>query len=116
VAFFVYVVECSDGSYYTGHTENLEARLAAHNDGRFKGYTFKRRPVKLVFSDTFMTRDEAFRAERQIKGWRRLKKQALMREDWEALKVLARTAKTPHGTKPPQAKTYPSAHGEPVEP
>ena len=81
--FYVYMVLCADGSLYTGHSDNLEARLAAHNDGRFRGYTFKRRPVKLIFHQTFGTRMEALSAERQIKGWSRAKKLALVQGDWE---------------------------------
>src|SRR3990170_5996227 len=86
VEFFVYMLECSDGSIYTGHTDNLEARLAAHNDGRFRGYTFNRRPARLIFHQQFATRDEAFRAEREIKGWSRAKKLALARGDWAELR------------------------------
>ncbi len=89
MSFYVYMLECADDSIYTGHTDNLEARLAAHRDGRFRGYTFKRRPVGLIFREQFMTRDEAFRAEREIKGWSRDKKLALARGDWQALRELA---------------------------
>jgi len=72
--FYVYILRCSDDSYYTGHTDDLEARLSAHKIGAFGGYTKNRRPVKLVYAETFGTRDEAFNAERRIKGWRREKK------------------------------------------
>jgi len=87
--FYVYMVLCSDGTIYTGHTDNLEARLRAHNDGRFRGYTYTRRPVRLIFHDQFRTRDDAFRAERQIKGWSRDKKPALANGDWELLQRLS---------------------------
>jgi len=90
VAFHVYMLECSDGSIYTGHTDNLEPRLAAHNDGRCRGYTYRRRPVGLIFNQQFATRDEAFRAEREIKGWSRAKKQALVRSVWGQLQRLSR--------------------------
>ncbi len=83
--FYVYMVLCAGGSIYTGHTDNLEARLAAHNDGRFRGYTYLRRPVRLIFHEQFNSRDDAFRAERQIKGWSRHKKLALADGDWELL-------------------------------
>ena len=72
---------CSDGSVYTGHTDNLEARLAAHHDGRIRGYTLGRGPVRLIFREQFSTRDEAFRAEREIKGWSRAKKLTLAQGD-----------------------------------
>ena len=85
MSFWVYILQCSDGSYYTGHTDNLEERLAAHEQGTFKGYTSRRLPIKLVFCGEFPTRDDAFTRERQIKGWSRRKKQALIKEDWTAL-------------------------------
>src|SRR5438093_7492690 len=77
MAFYAYMLECSDRSIYTGQCDNLEARLAAHQDGRFRGYTFKRRPVRLIFHESFSTREEALSAEREIKGWTRGKKWAL---------------------------------------
>jgi predicted GIY-YIG superfamily endonuclease len=89
MAFYVYIVRCSDGSLYTGHTENLEMRIAAHNSGALRGYTFPRRPVHLIFHQDFQSRDEAFRLERQIKGWSRRKKLALSRGDWNALRELS---------------------------
>jgi len=76
-------------SIYTGHSDNLEARLAAHDDGRFRGYTYKRRPVRLIFHEAFATREEAFAAEREIKGWSWEKKWALARRDWQVLKELS---------------------------
>ncbi len=69
MGFYVYMVLCSDESIYAGQADNLEARLAAHNDGRFRGYTFARRPVRLIFHAAFPTRQETLAAERQIKGW-----------------------------------------------
>jgi predicted GIY-YIG superfamily endonuclease len=89
MAFYAYMLECSDRSIYTGQRDNLEARLAAHQDGRFRGYTFKRRPVRLIFHESFSTREEALSAEREIKGWSREKKWALVRHDWEVLKDLS---------------------------
>ena len=79
LAYYVYMLPCSDGSYYVGHTNDLEQRLAAHERGAIEGYTLSRRPVELVFSDRFSTRLEAFHRERQIKGWSRAKKEALIR-------------------------------------
>jgi predicted GIY-YIG superfamily endonuclease len=88
--FHVYILECADKSLYTGHTDNLEARLGAHHRGTLRGYTSRRRPLRLVFTEEFATREEALAAERQIKGWCRAKKQALTRNDWEEIKRLSR--------------------------
>ena len=83
--FYAYMVTCADQSIYTGHADNLEVRLAAHNDG----CTFTRRPVRLIFQTSFPTRQEAIEAERQIKGWSRAKKLALAEGDWELLERLS---------------------------
>ena len=90
MSFYVYMLQCADGSYYTGHTDNLESRLAAHDAGALPGYTLDRRPVTLVFSESFSTRIDALGRERQIKGWTRRKKQALIRGDWALLQTLAK--------------------------
>ena len=85
MSFWVYVLKCSDGSYYTGHTDNLEMRVAAHQAGMLDVYTSKRLTVKLVFCENFLTRELAFTRERQIKGWSRRKKQALIGGNWNKL-------------------------------
>ncbi|WP_010161822.1 MULTISPECIES: TrmH family RNA methyltransferase [unclassified Sphingomonas] len=85
MSFWVYILRCSDGSYYTGHTDNLEGRIGQHQSGTIEGYTQTRRPVVLAWSQDFPSRIEALEAERQIKGWTRVKKEALMRSDWQAL-------------------------------
>src|SRR4030042_3559723 len=85
MSFWVYILECSDGSYYTGHTDDLEVRMVAHEQKAYKCYTSTRLPVKLVFYDDFPTRDDAFARERQIKGWSRRKKQALIQGNWNTL-------------------------------
>ncbi|MDE2861084.1 MAG: GIY-YIG nuclease family protein [Chloroflexota bacterium] len=90
MAFYVYILRCSDGSYYTGHSDDLEDRVGKHKGGLYSGYTSVRLPVELVFSHQFPTRDEAFRAERQVKGWSRAKKEALIRHDWDRIRELAR--------------------------
>ena len=90
VTFHVYMLLCADGSIYTGHTDNLKARFYAHQDGRFRGYTSTRRPVKLIFAEDFNTRVEALEAEMRIKRWVRRKKLALVRRDWAELRRLAR--------------------------
>ena len=90
MSFHTYMLRCADGSYYTGHTEDLERRVAEHKHGKFLGYTHDRRPVELVWSQDFPTRIEALEAERTIKGWSRAKKEALIRSDWAAIERLAK--------------------------
>ena len=90
MSFYAYLLRCNDGSYYAGHTDDLELRMAQHANGAFGGYTAKRLPVMLVWSESFATRDEAFAAERRIKGWSRAKKEALIAGDWELVSQLAR--------------------------
>jgi predicted GIY-YIG superfamily endonuclease len=87
--FFVYILECVDGSYYTGHTDNLEQRIAQHQSGQFDGYTANRLPITLAYSERYQSREAAFAAERRIKNWSRAKKQALITNDWAALKIAA---------------------------
>lgn len=82
IGFFFYILQCSDGSYYIGHTDDLEKRLSEHNAGLYPGYTLKRLPVRLVYSELFGTRDEAFAAEHKIKRWSRKKKAILIKEGW----------------------------------
>jgi tRNA/rRNA methyltransferase len=90
VDFYTYLLRCADGHYYAGHTDDLDVRIAQHQSGAIAGYTQKRRPVQLIWADRFPDRDSAFAAERQIKGWSRAKKEALIRGDWEALRELAK--------------------------
>jgi len=94
---FVYMLRCADGSYYVGLArEGLDQRLADHGSGRYPGYTHSRRPVELVWSADFAWLKDAIACERRIKGWRREKKEALVRGDYGALPGLARTAKRSH--------------------
>lgn len=90
MTFYAYIVLCNDGSYYAGHTDDLDMRIAQHQAGSLGGYTAKRLLVKLVWSDSFPSRDEAFAAERRIKGWSRAKKKALIAGDWGLISNLAR--------------------------
>jgi predicted GIY-YIG superfamily endonuclease len=83
--FFVYILKCNDGSYYTGHTDDLEKRIAEHHQKLIDGYTASRLPFKVVYIQSFATRDEAFNEERKIKGWSRKKKEALIKGDWNEL-------------------------------
>jgi putative endonuclease len=90
---FLYILRCSDGSYYVGCTSgDLKKRIAENQAGTFDGYTAHRRPVSLIFQQGFAAIDEAIAAERQIKGWRRTKKEALIRGDYPALPLLASRA------------------------
>jgi len=89
--FFVYLLRCADGTYYAGHTDELERRVAQHQAGEIEGYTHERRPVELVWSQETASREEALSAERRIKGWGRAKKEALIAGDWERVKELARS-------------------------
>ena len=99
ISFFVYMLRCVDGSFYVGNTDQLEIRMAQHHDGTFPdSYTHERRPVELVWFQEFPTRDEALNRERQIKGWSREKKIALVDENWDRVKALSEsweTSKTP---------------------
>ena len=88
--FWVYMLQCADRSYYTGHTDDLERRVAEHQSGIWPGYTSSRRPVTLVYSEEFTTREEALACERRIKGWSRKKKEAMMRGDWAEVARLAK--------------------------
>lgn len=87
----VYILRCRDGSYYTGLTkQNIEARVWEHNAGVYDGYTAKRLPVELVFTETYDRIIDAIARERQIKGWSRRKKEALIALNYEALPSLSK--------------------------
>jgi putative endonuclease len=76
---WMYILECSDGTYYTGSTNNIDLRLAQHISGEGAKYTKKRLPVKLVYVEEFQRIDEAFYREKQVQGWSRKKKEALIK-------------------------------------
>lgn len=88
--YFVYIVECKDGSYSTGVTQELEKRIIEHNSGFYKGNTSTRLPVKLVYSNRFTEINDAIKAEKQIKGWSIGKKEALIIGDFELIKLLSK--------------------------
>ena len=89
---YLYILRCSDSSYYVGLTRKTpEERVGEHNAGLFDGYTEPRRPVVLVWSQHFLMITDAIAAERQIKGWRRAQKEALIAGRYELLPKLART-------------------------
>lgn len=81
---------CADASYYTGVTNDIDRRLEEHNYSNANSYTSKRRPLTLVYCQEFNDIKQAIALEKQIKGWSRKKKQALINEDWEALKLLSK--------------------------
>lgn len=89
---YVYMLQCADGSYYVGSAtgDDLWRRIAEHETGTYRGYTYRRRPVRLVWSEHFNRITDAIAAERKIKGWSRAKKQALIKGDWATLKLLAK--------------------------
>jgi putative endonuclease len=88
---WLYILKCSDGSYYIGTTRtSLEIRVAQHNTGAFEGYTLTRRPVELIFSQWFDQITDAIENERKLKKWSRAKKEAFIRGDFESLRQLAK--------------------------
>ena len=89
--YYVYILECSDKSYYTGVTSNLEKRINEHNSGYYDSYTSRRLPVCLVYSGRFTDINEAIRREKQIKGWSRSKKKALIKGDFDSLVKLSKS-------------------------
>lgn len=89
--FWVYMLKCADQSFYVGHTDNLDNRVGQHQAGIDPDcYTFSRRPLALVFSQEFATREEALAMERRIKGWNRAKKSALIKGDWQEISRISR--------------------------
>jgi len=89
--YYFYILKCSDGSYYSGSTTNLENRIKAHNQRRGASYTAKRRPVQLVYHEKFGNLDVAVKRERQIKKWSRAKKVALISGEKKKLKKLSKS-------------------------
>jgi len=88
--FWVYMLRCSDGSYYVGHTDNIEGRISEHQLGKYSGYTCKRLPFELVFCQQVMSRIEAIEFECKIKKWTRAKKEALIAGNWQSISLLAK--------------------------
>jgi predicted GIY-YIG superfamily endonuclease len=96
LGWFVYILHCSDGSYYIGHTDDVPARVQCHQNGRGAAWTAARRPVSLVFEEEHPSETAAVARERQIKNWSRQKKEALMAGNSTALKALSR-CRSVHG-------------------
>ena len=89
--YHVYILLCSDGMYYTGVTNNLDVRLSQYQEGLDpKAFTYKRRPVKLVFNEMFPDINQAIAFEKQVKGWRREKKEAIIKGHWDKLPGLSK--------------------------
>lgn len=90
--YFVYILKCKDGSYYTGVTNNVEKRFYKHQEGLIKDcYTLSRRPLELVLIEEFYDVNDAIRREKQIKGWVRRKKEALIAKDFGKLVSLSKS-------------------------
>jgi putative endonuclease len=106
VGAFVYMLRCADGSFYVGSAtgDDLTIRIAQHQSGYYGGYTSTRRPVTLVWSEHFLQIAEAIATERQIKGWSRAKKEALIKGDWSAIEQFAKR----RGGRPLPTKMLPS--------
>lgn len=89
--YYVYIVKCSDNSYYIGFTNDLERRINEHNDGlNSESYTYTRKPVELVFYHEFNDVNQAIRFEKQVKGWSRKKKEAIINDNWDLLPLLSK--------------------------
>ena len=89
--YYVYMLRCADGSFYVGITNNIELRINQHQFGLDEEcYTFTRRPVRLVHSSDFSNVDDAIAWEKQLKGWSRAKKVALVDGDWALIHRLAK--------------------------
>ncbi len=88
---YLYILRCADGKYYVGTTrKGLEERLGEHNAGIHNGFTASRRPVTMIFAQHFDTITDAITAERQVKGWSRAKKEAMIAGEWSRLPELAK--------------------------
>lgn len=87
---YVYILECSDGSYYTGSTKDITKRITEHKNGHGSNHTKKHLPVSLVYLEEFTRIDEAFYREKQIQGWSRKKKEALIQGNFNQLPELSK--------------------------
>ena len=96
--FSLYILQCSDGTLYTGHTDNLDERMRQHDVGKADSYTASRRPLQLLHAEEFETRYEALAMERKLKGWTKAKKLAYIAGDWDKLRLLAKNRQEPVNT------------------
>lgn len=88
--FYFYILQCSDGSYYIGHTDNIEKRIAEHKAKKYAGYTATRLPVRLKYTYECESRESVIELEQKVKKWSRRKKEALIAQNWDLLKLLAK--------------------------
>jgi len=88
---YVYILKCSDGSYYTGSTKNLEIRVLEHQNGLGSEHTKKHLPVELIYSEEYERIDQAFYREKEIQGWSRKKKEALINGHFDKLPELSKS-------------------------
>lgn len=87
---WMYILECADGSYYVGSTRDLERRIFEHQEGLGAKYTSRRLPVKLVYGEEYDRVADAFYREKQVQGWSRAKREALIKGEYESLPALAK--------------------------
>ena len=107
--YYVYILQCSDKSYYTGITNDLERRFAEHESGDDKkAYTYKRRPLKIVYFEEFNEVNSAIEFEKRIKGWSRKKKECLINDNFEKLTELSECKNKSHF----KNKPFDSAQGD----
>jgi len=104
---YVYILRCSDGTYYTGVTNNVERRFSEHCAGTPGSYTHSRRPLKLVWQSMRMPILDAILLEKQIKRWNRNKKEALIKGEWDLLRWLSKPNKVQNAVKPGHPRTEP---------
>jgi predicted GIY-YIG superfamily endonuclease len=90
MVFILYILECADGTFYIGHTDDLSRRLQQHEQGKVGPYTASRRPLKLAHTEEFESRIEELTMERKLKDWSRAKKQAYMAGNWQTVSSLAK--------------------------
>ncbi len=96
-SYYVYIVRCSDESLYTGITNDISRRISEHNSGKIKNsFTYLKRPVKLEFYQEFNDPEQAILFEKRIKKWSRLKKEALIEENYKALQILSECRNARH--------------------
>ncbi|MCB0402232.1 MAG: GIY-YIG nuclease family protein [Flavobacteriales bacterium] len=111
--YYVYILLCADGSYYTGVTNDLDRRLSEHYSGDDKkAYTYSRRPLKLVFYETFNDIHLAIACEKQIKGWSRKKKECLINDNFDRIKELSECKNESHHR---NHEPFDSAQGDKVK-
>ena len=95
--FYVYILKCSDETYYTGITNNVEKRFSEHqSDLKREAYTFNRRPLSLEFQQHFNNAEQAIAFEKKIKRWSRAKKEALIKGDFDMLQILSECRNATH--------------------